>query len=331
MLVFTLLSCHIMEASSRMPRMKVIVNPSAGRGYAAKVAPRVRHCLDLLGIPHEVYFTRAPGDARRIAEQALNEGFETIVSVGGDGTAQEIVNGMIAGANGEPVGTFACVPVGSGNDFAVMNGVPEDIDEAVGMIAEGGIRSVDIGRITVDGRATRFFHNIVGIGFDGLVAREATRHQNVRGMALYLPAVLKTIFLTMHPMHSRIVLDGQETEQDTLMMIVSNGPREGHDFLIAPNSLCDDGLLDVILVGVMSRVEMLALVPRVMKGSHLSHRLVSEQRARKVEIASPDPMHFHVDGEVYYGAAHHIEIELLPRHLRMIGRPLNACPEDAVN
>ena len=306
-----------------MPRMMVIVNPSAGRGYAAQAAPKVHDCFERLGLAHQMSFTSAPGEAKLVAEQAMADGIDTLVCVGGDGTAQEILNGMMVGAGEKAVGTFACVPVGSGNDFAVMNGVPENIDDACRLIAEGGTRCIDVGRITVDEQETRYFHNIVGIGFDGLEAREAMRHQNVRGMALYLPAVLKTIFLTLQPMRARIALDDEVVEQTTLMMSVSNGPREGHDFLIAPNACCDDGLLDVILVETMSRVEMLALVPRVMRGTHLSHRLVTERRARRVEISSPDPLYFHVDGEVFYGQAHHIKIELLPRHLLMIGRPRN--------
>ncbi|MCD6518362.1 MAG: hypothetical protein J7M05_00355, partial [Anaerolineae bacterium] len=204
--------------------------------------------------------------------------------------------------------------------FAAMNGVPMDVEEACAFLASRERRVVDIGQIIIDGRIRRYFDNTVGIGFDGLVVKETRRYKRLRGMALYLPVVLRTIFLTLEPVRARIVLDGREFWEELLMIIVSNGPREGRTFLVAPNARCDDGQFDLITVGDMPRLEMLAMVPRFIKGSHLSHRLVNERRGRHIIIESEDPLHVHVDGEILCEEAHRIEVKVLPSSLVMVGR-----------
>lgn len=307
-----------------MSKVKVIVNPTAGRGYASKVTPDIERHLRELGLAFDLVATSGPGDAVGLAEQAVREGFETIVAVGGDGTTHEVVNGMMAAREGEVVGTLACIPTGSGNDFASMNGAPEDMGAACRLIAEGSTRVVDVGRLTVDGESQGYFSNAVGIGFDGLVVRETQRFQRLRGVVMYLLSVLRTVFVTLRPMRSRIVLDDETIEQTTLMMVIANGPREGHTFLVAPDAACDDGWLDLTISDNMPRAKILAYLPSVMNGTHLSHKGFMGRKARHVTITSPDNMFFHVDGEILCEGAHRIEAEIIPRCLRMIGQPANA-------
>ena len=302
-----------------MSKIKVIVNPNAGRGYGAQLSPRIAECLVERKVDFDLVHTRGPGHAIELAQQATEDGYDTIIAVGGDGTSHEVVNGLMAEANGAPVGTLGWVPAGSGNDFAAMNGTPTDLDAACDLVAQGSTRVVDVGHITIDGTIKRYFDNTVGIGFDGLVCMETYKHRNLRGMALYLPVVLKTIFLTLRPVRATITLDGRTLEPSNLMMVVvANGPREGGSFLVAPNALCNDGLFDVILVEQMSRLRMLSMVPRFMKGSHLSDRHISETRASHMIIRSEDPLYVHVDGEVFTDEAHEIELVTFPAALRVI-------------
>lgn len=305
-----------------MSKAKIIVNPQAGHGYAAKMTPQIRQHLHELGVEFDLVHTKAVGEAASLAQQALTEGYEPIVAVGGDGTSQEVVNGLMQGAAGNLAGTLAWIPTGSGNDFALMNGVPEDIEGACRLIAEGATRTVDVGHLTVDGHLERYFDNVVGIGFDALALKETKKFKRLRGMALYLPAVLKTIFLTLKPTRMEITCDGQTISMTPLMVAVANGVREGGGFLITPQARCDDGLLDVMIAEWMPRLQMLAMVPRFLKGTHVNDPRVSVRKARHITIASEDPLYFHADGEILCDVAHHIEIIVIPHCLRVV------CPQD---
>lgn len=302
-----------------MPNVKVIVNPQAGRGYGRRVVPKIHASLRALQVQYDLVYTQAPGHAIELAQEAHRDGFEIIAAVGGDGTSNEIINGLMAQANGASVGTLACIPAGSGNDFAAMNGVPSDVEAACRLIARGLTRHVDVGRLTLDDTQSLFFDNTVGIGFDGLVSKETRRYKHVRGLALYLPVVIKTILVTLQPIRTRIEMDGEVLNQEAMMLVISNGPREGHTFLVAPNARCDDGLLDVIIVESMSKLSMFGILPRFMAGTHLSDPRVKERKAHKVSVISDDPLHVHVDGEIPCDTAHRIEAEILPGQLRIIG------------
>ncbi len=302
-----------------MPRLKVIVNPQAGRGYARQISPLICRCLKALSLDFDLVHTNAAGEAIDLAGQAVDEGFDTIVAVGGDGTSHEVINGMMSRANGEAMGVFASIPAGSGNDFASMNGMPADVEAACQIIAEGQVRQVDLGRVTIDGVISRYFNNTIGIGFDGLVVKETRKFRKLRGMLLYLVVVLKTIFLTMRPARSEITYDGQTFRATPIMVVISNGPREGGSFMVAPNARYDDGYFDLIIAETMSRFEVLAMIPRFMKGTHLSHRRIKAIRARHIAIKSEDPLHIHVDGEILCEEAHHVQVEIVPGTLAVIG------------
>ena len=304
-----------------MARIKVILNPNAGRGYARQLSPLIARELAALGADFDLVHTTGPGHAIELTRRALDDAFDTIVAVGGDGTSHEVVNGLMGQANGAPAGVLGCIPAGSGNDFAVMNGTPEDLSAACRQIVEGRTQLVDVGVITVDDQVVRYFDNAVGIGFDGLVVLETRRHKRLRGMALYLPVVLKTVFVTMHPPRVRIEYDGQIIEQTALMVVVCNGRREGGSFLVAPEASSNDGLFDLVVVETMSKLQMLAFIPRFMAGTHIADRRVQVKRAREIAVTSEDPLAYHVDGEILSLDAHRIEARMLPGRLRMIAPP----------
>ena len=301
-----------------MPKVKVIVNPCAGRGYGKRVVPQIHQCLTDLGVDYDLVFTEAEGHAIELARDASLAGYEIIAAAGGDGTSNEVMNGLMAASNGDPTGTMACIPAGSGNDFAFNNGVPEDIEEACRLIANGGRRTVDVGHLVIDGERTLYFDNTVGIGFDGLVSHESRKYTRVRGLALYLPVVIKTIMLTFKPFHAQLQIDDEAFEQPLMMIVLANGPREGHTFLVAPNALSDDGLLDVITVEHMTKLGMFGILPRFMAGTHLSNPKVRERRASKVSVRSKDPMYIHVDGELPCKTAHEVRAEILPQRLHIV-------------
>jgi YegS/Rv2252/BmrU family lipid kinase len=253
-----------------------------------------------------------------MTERALDAGFDTIVAAGGDGTSHEVVNGLMARARGNIAGTLGCIPAGSGNDFAVMNGAPTDVEAACRQIMAGATRIIDLGKVTLDNGVTRFFDNAVGIGFDGIVTIECRKAKYLRGMALYLPVVLKTVFLRKLAPRVVIECDGETFRQTTLMTVICNGPREGGGFLVAPTAKTDDGLLDLVMTEAMPKLQVLGMIPRFIKGTHIGDPRVKSRLTQHVVVSSPDPLYLHADGEVLCDVAHRVETWVVPGCLRII-------------
>ena len=299
-----------------MGPIKVILNPVAGRGYGAKVEPQLLQLLEAEGLEFDLVRTAGPWHAAELAEQAASDGFGMVVAAGGDGTTHEVVNGLMAAAEHGATSTLGAIPVGSGSDFASNVGIPPDLPGACRRLAHGQTRVVDVGRVTVEGQPSRYFDNTVNVGFGGTVTVEALKVKWLRGMALYLPVVLKTIFLAQNP-RVTIEYDGQELVLPALMICVGNGPREGGGFFCTPHAQPDDGLFDLCIVREIGRLAMLGLVPHFMKGTHVDREPVTMARARRVSISSPDDLVAHVDGEILCTDAHRIEFEILPGRLRV--------------
>ena len=300
-----------------MGPIKVILNPVAGRGYGAKVEPELRRLLQAEGLDFDLVRTARPWHAAELAEQAIGDDFETIVAAGGDGTTNEVVNGLMAASENGVSGTLGIIPVGSGSDFANTAGVPPDLQGACQRLANGRIRTMDVGRVTLPGQAPRYFDNTVNVGFGGAVTLEARKVKRLRGIALYLPVVLKVVFLYYKAPLVTIEYDEQELVMPAVMISVANGPREGGGFYVAPQAQPDDGLFDLCIVREVSRLAMLGLVPHFMTGTHVGREPITMARARRVTISSPDDLVAHMDGEVLCTDSHRIEFEILPRRLRV--------------
>ncbi len=300
-----------------MQPIKIILNPVAGRGYGGRVEPELRQLLAAEGLDFDLVYTSRRWHAVELAAQAVADGFPLVVAAGGDGTMHEVTNGLMLAAGDGEAGTMGVVPIGSGSDFANTVGVPNDLRLACQRLAHGEVRIVDVGRITMPGRETRYFDNTLGVGFDGMVTLEALKVKWLRGMALYLPVVLKTIFLSLQIPQVTIEYDDQVLEMPVLMIVVANGPREGGGFYVAPDARPDDGLFDLCVAREISRPAMLGLVPHFMKGTHVDREPVTMLRARRVILSSPDDMVAHVDGEMLCTDGHRIECEIMPKRMRV--------------
>jgi len=296
--------------------IKIILNPVAGRGYGAKVESELRQHLEAEGVDFDLVRTDGPWHAAELAEQAANDGFEIVVAAGGDGTTNEVVNGLMAASQNGLSGTLGVIPVGSGSDFANNVGIPAGLQDACRRLASGQTRIVDVCRVTVQDQRPRYFDNTVNVGFGGIVTVEALKVKRLRGMALYLPVVLKTVFLAQNP-RVTVEYDDQVLALPAVMICVGNGPREGGGFFCTPHAQPDDGLLDVCIVREIGRVAMLGLVPHFMKGTHVGREPVTMVRARRVTISSPDDLVAHMDGEVLCTDAHRIACEVLPQRLQV--------------
>lgn len=301
-----------------MKSVKIIHNPVAGRGYSKKVEAEVCQMLKDEKVDFDIVQTEHVGHGIELTEQAVTEGFETIVAMGGDGTTNEVVNGLCRGANSETAGALGLIPTGTGSDFASNVGIPADLREACQRIAQGHIRKVDVGRIELDDQPPRYFDNMLGIGFDGVVTVEAKKFKRLRGAALYLPVVLKTIFVSLEFPTVTIEYDDQKMTLPIMQLSVANGAREGGAFYMTPEALLDDGLFDLCIAQKMSRLSMLGILPHFMKGTHTHRALVKMGRTKKVHISSTDNLIAHIDGELICTEGHKIFCEIFPQCLKVV-------------
>jgi YegS/Rv2252/BmrU family lipid kinase len=300
-----------------------VVNPTAGKGFAGRSIPKIEAQLVALGLDFDLVRTSRPGEAIELAQQAVAEGYDTVVAVGGDGTCQEVVNGLVAAGrgNGDVVGNLGLLPMGSGCDFAWKVGIPAALEEACARLARHETRVVDVGWLDIDGE-TRYFDNNVGIGFEGVVATEIRKIKHLRGLALYLPAVLKAIFMTLRSARAAIEYrcEGElrRLEDKFMMISVCNGTRAGGAFLIAPEAEVDDGLLDMCVAPEVPRTRMLALLPYFLRGTHPDQPEVTMLRAEEIVVTSQDSLIAHADGELVCEDARRIAFKVVPRRLRVV-------------
>jgi len=300
-----------------MEPVKVILNPAAGRGYGARVEPQLRECLADQGICFDLERTDGPWHAAELAQRAAEDGFGTIVSAGGDGTANEVINGLMAASENGAPRRMGVLPAGSGSDFAGGVGLPLGIEDACRRLTCGDVRTIDLGRVIVPGKPPRYFGNVVGIGFDGAVLMETLKIKRLRGLPLYLLAVLKTVFLNFTTPRVTVTYDKQSMDLTATLVSIANGPREGGGFLIAPEAQPDDGLFDLCIARKVSRLTILRLLPHFLRGTHTDLEPVTMARAAVVQVSSDDDLVAHVDGEVLCTDAREIRCEILPGALEV--------------
>jgi diacylglycerol kinase (ATP) len=307
-----------------MTRYKIIVNPISGRGAGEQAIPLVEQYLRSYGLDYDLVRTERPWHAAGLAQQACAEGYDVVVAVGGDGTANEVLNGLMPARQADSKRVaMGVLCVGRGNDFAFGAGVPHDLEAGCRTLAQGHRRMIDIGRVTGGLYPQgRYFGNGVGIGFDAVVGFVAQKQKRLTGFASYIVAALKTIFLYYRAPLVRIEYDGQTLMLPSLMVSVMNGRRLGGGFLMAPHAQPDDGLFDLCIARQVSRVRIFALIPRFMNGTQATHPAIQTGRAQRVVVtALKGVLPAHGDGETLCTDAPQLTLEVLPRQLELIYEP----------
>ncbi|MGD9952048.1 MAG: diacylglycerol kinase family protein [Burkholderiales bacterium] len=292
-----------------MKRTLVVLNPVAGRGRVRREWPRMAARLREAGVEFEMTETSAPGEAERIAAGADN--YEVVVAAGGDGTVHEVANGLLRAGAGVALGVL---PLGSGDDFAKM--LPPG--EAVARIARGTARPMDAGRIRSES-GERYFANGMDIGFGAHAARNVRRvPRPFTGFGAYLGALAMT--LVRYPkLDVSLQLDeGEAFAHTTTMTAVMNGRAFGGSFHVCPGACADDGLLDLLIADGVGRLEILGLVPKILRGAHAGHPRLQLRQAKRVLIESDAPLLVEADGEIAFEDAQRLEIEVLPGALRVL-------------
>ena len=299
-----------------MSRFKLIVNPLAGFGAAESLLPIVLDELRQQGITPDVSRTEYRAHAIELAEQAVADGYDTILAMGGDGTTNEVVNGLMTHYRGQPVGTLGVIPAGNGNDFCFGINWPTDARQACRRIASAQRRLIDIGKIN-----DRYFVNVAGVGFDTTVTIEAFKIRDVpglgflRGLPLYLLAIFKTLLLNYKAPMTTIQYDDHILTQATLMASVANGRRYGGGFLVAPQAAPDDGLFDLVVASYFTRLGILKILPHFMKGTHIGKKGIYATQGRHIVLEGDLAAAAQIDGEIYESDSKRLEIDLVPKSL----------------
>jgi diacylglycerol kinase (ATP) len=301
-----------------MSRTLLVLNPIAGRGAGERLWPKLAGELGALGLDFDVATTEGPRHATALAREAVAQGKRTLVAVGGDGTANEVLNGLMRADDGRQDVALGILPIGTGNDLAFGADLPLDLAAACRTLAAGKSRRIDVGCVRADNEQPLFFANGMGLGFDAMVNIESRKLKRLRGFLVYLVAVYRTMVFYYHAPEVRICIDGVETAQPSLMVSVMNGRRVGGGFYVTPDSRMDDGLFDLCIAGSLSRPEMLAFVPRFMRGSHVTDPRITMTQGRTVAVTSQTPWAGHADGEIFGVGGQHFEMELTPQRLHLI-------------
>lgn len=302
-----------------MRKIKVIFNPQANRGRNTQLAEELHRLTEKLGHADWVV-TEHPGHATELAMQAAQTGYECVISMGGDGTIHEIMNGLMR-VERDIRPALAIVPVGSGNDF--IRGVATKLApaRAVERVFETSHTTpIDIGRMRLNDQPAHYWANVVGIGFDAAVTQESKRTK-LTGKLMYFMGAVRTIISNFNALKFEMEIDGVRRVQSTQMLTIGNGTREGGGFITTPNSKVDDGLLDYVMFEPVSRAMMVRLIPEVMRGTHGKAKQVHMGTFKTMQIISEQPMLIHTDGElvaVEPDNVHKLVISVVPAALRMV-------------
>lgn len=305
-----------------MPRYKIIVNPTSGRGMGEESYPRIDAELKEYGLDYEMCRTKSQGHAIHLAKEAAADGFDVVVAAGGDGTLNEVLNGLMrTGNHREQRPALSVIPIGRGNDFCFGVDIPMEIEAVIQLLAGGECRRIDVGFVKGgDYPEGRYFGNGVGIGFDAVVGFEALKLEKLGGFPSYIVAALKTILLYYQAPMVKIEMNGRTHTQPALMVSVMNGRRLGGGFLMAPEGKMDDGQFDLVIAGQVSRPGILGLLPRFMMGTQADHPAITTDRMEKIKVSAIDgALPAHADGETLSTAGQELEISILPMALRVIG------------
>jgi len=304
-----------------MTRYKIIANPAAGHGNGLRAIPKIERALARHGLAYDLTRTERPWDAVEITRRSAAEGYDVIVAAGGDGTANEVINGLMLYRQDQghaPALGVLCT--GRGNDFASGVGIPEDLEQACQVLVAGYRRAIDIGWVSGGNYPQgRFFGNCVGVGFDAIATIEVARMPRWGGFLSFLAAVLKTAFIYNKAPLATIEYGEHTLTQRSLMISMMNGRRLGDGFIMAPDSEPDDGLFDLCIAEQVNPIRIFELVPHFMRGDQATQPEIKTGRAAHIRITAQDgPLPAQTDGEIISKDGSRLDVELLPLQLEIV-------------
>jgi len=279
------------------PKTVFLVNPASDNGGTGRRWPEIAHRAAAVGLIGDALFSQRPGHLVELAAEAAQRGAGRIVVVGGDGTVNEAVNGLVGHDGVE----LAVLPRGTGTDFVRSFGIPTDVERAARIAVEGHTRTIDAGKVTYrswsGGDAVAYFANIASAGMSGAVAKRTNETTKVLGgKASYLLATL-AVFAGWRNTELRITVDDAIRSGRMYDAIVANARYFGGGMKICPDADPAAGLFDVLLIGDITKADLLANLPKIYRGTHLPHPRAELLRGATVTVDAPEPLPVQIDGE----------------------------------
>lgn len=285
----------------------LICNPIAGNGASLVALKRVQEIFDTGKIDYEVWFSQYPEHSIELAQKGLEGNYSMIVAVGGDGTVREVAMSLIGTDT-----VLGIIPCGTGNDYVRSLGIPTDVDKATDILLNGeGIR-VDAGRVN-----DKLFINVAGFGFDVdvLHSTELFKKKCKKGNVAYLRGLLHAL-KNLRLRKTHITLPDREFDCNALIVTAGNGTHFGGGMNITPKAVPTDGLLDICIAHDVTKLTVLRVLPRLLKGTHLSSKYVTYFTTTSMTVtADPDSL-IEVDGEVMEGTP--ISLEVVPKAMTVM-------------
>jgi diacylglycerol kinase (ATP) len=284
--------------------LKLIYNPTAGRGRARRHIAEAEALLRARGAKLDIEASNSPADLTRMARESSAAGYDRVVISGGDGSLNLAVREFDLAR-----GTLALLPQGSGDDFARVLGIPRKLKPACDLIIDGAPREVDV----AVANGLRYL-GVAGLGFDSEVARFANEVKHLRGSLVYLYAILR-VLPRFTPHQVRI----NERNQDIMFAVVGNSCQYGGGIRIVPSAEVDDRLLDLCIIHRTTRGELLKTLPRAYTGTHVKSEFVETMRGTEFRVQSEELLEVYADGERLTTTP--VQFGLAEQRLRIIAPP----------
>ena len=294
-------------------RFAVIVNPKAAGGKAIKKLPEISAVASSIAPEYLLHVTSSIEDARLRAREFARMGIERIVAVGGDGTFNEVANGILESGQRTALGI---VPAGTGCDLPRTLGTPSSIKDSLTFALTGDAQPMDVG-LGKTSTVERHFLNVAGLGFDAKIADRAQRKKLLSGKKAYYAALAQSL-TDFGYIDVTIEVNGQEIATKAVFISVANAQYLGGGFHLAPMARVNDGLLDLAIIDDISLLGFVKAVPSVMRGKHLSNPHWSHQTTTHVRVSSATPALVQLDGEICgYSPA---EFSIVPNAIDVVAK-----------
>jgi diacylglycerol kinase (ATP) len=296
------------------PHTVFLVNPASDNGATGRRWPQLANAAASLGLKGDALFSQRPDHLTELARQAADGGAELLVVVGGDGSVNEVANGV---AQREV--EIAVIARGTGWDFVRTYGIPRRIEEAVDVALNGATREIDLGRVLYHSWSgsdeVRWFANVASVGMSGAIAQRANETTKALGGRMsYLLATL-SVFARWQVGDVRVSVDDNVRDGRMHDVVVGNGRYLGGGMMICPEAEPDDGLFDVLLIGDLTKRDLLLTLPKTYRGKHLPHPKAELLRGTNVTVEAPSPLPVELDGE--QPGTTPVRFELVPRALAL--------------
>jgi diacylglycerol kinase (ATP) len=294
----------------KVSNYKFIINPLAAAGKCAKLGKVIHRLATEAEIDFNIEYTNKPKNATEIARRCCNQ-FEFIVAVGGDGTINEVVNGMVGGK-----AKLGIIPSGCGNDFIRSLAIPKDLVDAFKILVDKKTARIDLGKVN-----DLYFINGLGIGFDAWVVKTILAKKRISGKLKYLYGIFQSIY-QYKPVVLHLFFNNMAHKDKYFMINVGNGFCMGGGFKLTPLARLDDGLLDLNIVKNLTKLEIYKNLIKVFSGKHTEMPQVSTAKTNYLKVESEEKFTAHVNGELIPWSRDEspctLEISVLPQALEVI-------------